>query len=232
MQIQSQNHWVNRQLTQRPPVSQDQIKADASAVFQKLDSKQQGYLDQADFSAALSALGTQGQVQQSTPDDEQQAAWFSQLDADQDGKLTSDEFSTSVAQQLYNAQGQTGMARGPHGLPPEDTGKTLDELTAMADEIGNSDSKAAAGLQAIIDQFDSADADKDGKVTMQEAMALKQQSASATGSDSSTISNTATNQNSADSSQLRLQQTLMQLMKTYGAAAGQPADDSRLSFSV
>ncbi|MDZ7870741.1 MAG: EF-hand domain-containing protein [Rheinheimera sp.] len=224
MQIQSQNLWANRQLAQRPPVSQDQIKADASAVFQKLDSKQQGYLDQADFSAALRTLSQQGQVQQSAPDDEQQAAWFSQLDADQDGKLTSDEFSSSVAQQLYNAQGQTGMARGPHGVPPEDTGKTIDELTAMAEEIGNSDSNAAAGLQAIIDQFDSADADKDGKVTMQEAMVLQQQNTKATGSASSPTS--------TDSSQLRLQQTLMQLMKTYGAAAGQSADDSRLSFTV
>jgi hypothetical protein len=120
------------------------------------------------------------------------------------------------------------MARGPHGLPPEDTGKTVDELTAMAEEIGHHDSNAAAGLQAIIDQFDSADADKDGKVTRQEAMALQQQNASTTGS----ASTTTTSQNSTDSSQLRLQQTLMQLMKTYGAAADQSTDDSRLSFSV
>jgi hypothetical protein len=224
MQIQSQSLWANRQLQQPPKLSQEQLKTDAGAVFQKLDSQQKGYLEQADFSAALSQL-------QQSADDEQSAEWFSQLDADQDGKLTSDEFSTAVSEQLYNAQGKFGMpGGGPQGMPPmgpppgEDEGKTVDELTAMVEELSSTDSKAAAGLQAIIDQFDSADANKDGKVTMQEAQALKQQSQSKT--DSTTTANTE------DSSQLRLQQTLMQLMKTYGAAASQSADNSSLSFSV
>lgn len=224
MQIQSQSLWANRQLQQPPKLSQEQLKTDAGAVFQKLDSQQKGYLEQADFSAALSQL-------QQSADDEQSAEWFSQLDADQDGKLTSDEFSTAVSEQLYNAQGKFGMpGGGPQGMPPmgpppgEDEGKTVDELTAMVEELSSTDSKAAAGLQTIIDQFDSADANKDGKVTMQEAQALKQQSQSKT--DSTTTANTE------DSSQLRLQQTLMQLMKTYGAAASQSADNSSLSFSV
>lgn len=223
MQIQSQSLWANRQLQQPPKLSQEQIKADAGAVFQKLDSQQKGYLEQADFSAALSQL-------QQSADDDQSAAWFSQLDADQDGKLTSDEFSTAVSEQLYNAQGKFGMpGGGPQGMPPmgpppgEDEGKTVDELTSMVDELSSTDSKAAAGLQAIIDQFDSADANKDGKVTMQEAQALKQQSQTAT---------TSGTPSSEDSSQLRLQQTLMQLMKTYGATASQSADNSSLSFSV
>lgn len=228
MQIQSQNQWVNRQLQQPPKLSQEQIKADAGAVFQKLDTQQKGYLEQADFSAALSKL-------QQSADDDQSAAWFSQLDADQDGKLTSDEFSTSVSEQLYNAQGKFGMpgsaSQGiPKGMPPmgpppgEDEGKTVDELSAMVEELSSTDSKAAAGLQAIIDQFDSADANKDGKVTMQEAQALQQQSQTTTAS--------TTTASTEDSNQLRLQQTLMQLMKTYGATASQSADNQSLSFSV
>lgn len=218
MQIQSQSLWANRQMSQPPKLSQDQLKADASAVFQKLDSQQKGYLEQADFSAVLSQL-------QQSADDEQSAGWFSQLDADQDGKLTSAEFSIAVSEQLYNAQGKCGMpGGGPQGMPPpeEDAGKTVDELTAMVEELSATDSKAAAGLQSIIDQFDSADQNKDGKVTMQEAQALKQQQAS-TASASSTA---------GDSSEIRLQQTLMQLMKTYGAAASQSAESHSLSYSV
>lgn len=225
MQIQSQSLWANRQMSPPPKLSQDQLKADASAVFQKLDSQQKGFLEQADFSAALSQL-------QQSADDDQSAAWFSQLDADQDGKLTSDEFSTAVSEQLYNAQGKFGMQGSasptmPQGMPPmgpppgEDGGKTVDELTAMVEELSATDSKAAAGLQSIIDQFDSADQNKDGKVTMQEAQALKQQQD--TGS-SSTMT--------ADSGQLKLQQTLMQLMKTYGATAGQSAENNTLSYSI
>lgn len=225
MQIQSQSLWANRQLQQPPKLSQEQIKADAGAVFQKLDTQQKGYLEQADFSAALSQL-------QQSADDDQSAAWFSQLDADQDGKLTSDEFSNSVSEQLYNAQGKFGLPGDrPQGMPPmgpppgEDEGKTVDELSAMVEELSSTDSKAAAGLQSIIDQFDSADANKDGKVTMQEAQALKQQSQTKTDSTTTTAS-------TEDSSQLRLQQTLMQLMKTYGATASQAADNQSLSFSV
>lgn len=215
MHIQSQSLWANRQLSQPPKLSQDQIKADASAVFQKLDSQQKGYLEQADFSTALSQL-------QQSADEQQSAEWFSQLDADQDGKLTSAEFSTSVAEQLYNAQGTFGMPAGmppPGPAPQDDQGKTVDELTAMVETLSGTDSKAAAGLQSIIDQFDSADADKDGKVTMQEAQALQQQ-------------NQTSSTTSTDSSQFKLQQTLMQLMKTYGAAASQPAESNTLSFSV
>lgn len=225
MQIQSQSLWANRQLQQPPKLSQEQLKTDAGAVFQKLDSQQKGYLEQADFSAALSQL-------QQSADDEQSAAWFSQLDVDQDGKLTSDEFSSAVSEQLYNAQGKYGMSGGgPQGMPPmgpppgEDEGKTVDELSAMVEELSSTDSKAAAGLQSIIDQFDSADANKDGKVTMQEAQALKHQSQPKTDSTTTTAS-------TEDSSQLRLQQTLMQLMKTYGATASQSADNQSLSFSV
>ena len=59
---------------------------------------------------------------------------------------------------------------------------------------------------------------------MQEAQALKQQSQASTES--------ATTASTEDSSQLRLQQTLMQLMKTYGATASQSADNQSLSFSV
>jgi len=224
MQIQSQSLWANRQLQQPPKLSQEQLKTDAGAVFQKLDSQQKGYLEQADFSAALSQL-------QQSADDEQSAEWFSQLDADQDGKLTSDEFSTAVSEQLYNAQGKFGMpGGGPQGMPPmgpppgEDEGKTVDELTAMVEELSSTDSKRPPGCNQSSTSSTAADANKDGKVTMQEAQALKQQSQSKT--DSTTTANTE------DSSQLRLQQTLMQLMKTYGAAASQSADNSSLSFSV
>lgn len=198
---------------QRTPPTQEQIKSQASDLFSKLDSSNKGYLDQADFSAALQSLATDSS-------DDQSSQWFSQLDGDADGKLTSEEFSSAVSEQLYNARG--GMAPMPGMRPPppkeQDGGKSVDELTQLLDEVKTTDSAIAADLQRLIDQFDSADADQDGKVSHDEAMAFKdsQQPTS----------------RSSDTSQQQLQQTLLQLMKSYGAGMDSSTTRHSVSLSV
>lgn len=212
----------------RTPPSQEQLKTQASDLFSKLDSSAKGYLDASDFSKALQS------VQQDTSDS-QSSEWFSQLDADADGKLTSDEFSTGVSEQLYNARGMMG-AGGPggmNGMPPppppeEDSGKTVDELTEMLDKVKDSDTNLATDLQSIIDQFDQADADQDGKVTRDEAMAFKESQKTS----SSDASGSSATTNSLSASQMQLQHTLMQLMKSYGATAAATASTSSSSLSM
>jgi len=186
-------------------------------LFSTLDSNSKGYLDQADFSNALQS------VQQDTSDS-QSSEWFSQLDADADGKLTSDEFATGVSEQLYNACGMMGQGQPPvgrmQGMPPppppaEDSGKTVDELSEMVQQASDTDSRMAADLQQLIEQFDSADTDRDGKVTRDEAMAFKQSQQT----NDSSASTTST-------SQQQLQHTLMQLMKSFGATAAMTASST------
>lgn len=231
MHIQSSTSMSSWQ--QRTPPSQEQLKTQASDLFSKLDSSSKGYLDASDFSKALQS------VQQDTSDS-QSSEWFSQLDADADGKLTSDEFSSGVSEQLYNARGSMGAGgpppggmNGMQGMPPppppedaEDSGKTVDELSEMLDNVKDSDSHLASDLQSIIDQFDQADSDQDGKVTREEAMAFKesQKTSGSTTSDSSA--------NSLSASQMQLQHTLMQLMKSYGATAAATATTSSSSLSM
>lgn len=214
----------------RTPPSQEQLKTQASDLFAKLDSSAKGYLDASDFSKALQS------VQQDTSDS-QSSEWFSQLDADADGKLTSDEFSSGVSEQLYNARGMMGAGAPPPGgmqgmqpppPPEEDSGKTVDELTEMLDKVKDSDANLATDLQSIIDQFDQADADQDGKVTRDEAIAFKesQQTSSSESGDNSSSSNTLS------ASQMQLQHTLMQLMKSYGATAAATGSTSSTSLSM
>lgn len=202
---------------QRTPPTQQQLKTQASELFSTLDSNSKGYLDQADFRSALQS------VQQDTSDS-QSSEWFSQLDADADGKLTSDEFATAVSEQLYNARGMMGQGQPPvggmQGMPPppppaEDSGKTVDELSEMVQQASDTDSRMAADLQQLIEQFDSADTDRDGKVTRDEAMAFKQ-------SQQTNDSSAAT----TSTSQQQLQHTLMQLMKSYGATAAMTASST------
>lgn len=201
MQIQGGSQSQMYAMSARPTLSKDQLKEQAGQVFSQLDTSNKGYLEQADFAKALGSLNNSD----SGDSDE----LFSQLDADQDGKLTSSEFADSVGEQLYNALGMMPKGRPPMGPPPqEDEGKTVAELSSMVSELEDGDSKMAQGLQNIIDQFAEADTDGDGKVTMQEAMAMQKAEQNA---------QTPSSQGTEQSSQQKLQHTLMQLMKTYGS---------------
>jgi hypothetical protein len=68
------------------------------------------------------------------------------------------------------------MAGGmmPPPPPENDEGFTLKELTAQLEEIGADDSERAAFIQNILDNFDEADSDGDGRVNLQEAMSYNE----------------------------------------------------------
>ncbi len=59
----------------------------ANAIFSELDTKQKGYIDEADLKNAADAAGT---------DSTQTAELFKQLDSDSDGKATKSELSAAV----------------------------------------------------------------------------------------------------------------------------------------
>lgn len=147
----------------RPQLSKEQLTEAAGNLFGKLDSQNKGYLEQSDFSNLLSGL-------QSEEASSKTEELFSSLDSDGDGQLTSKEFSDNFSNLLYSAQGTMGH-RQP---PPQDSGKSKDELTALLEELEQEDETATEGLQSLLDNFDTADADGDGKVTMQEAMSYSQ----------------------------------------------------------
>ncbi len=157
-------------------------------IFSKLDTKGQGYLEKSDLESALSGLGSDSSA---SVDDV-----FSTLDGDGDGKVTKDEMSSTLqklADELdsqFNASrmsaAQGGGMRPP--LPPpaegeEDEGYTQDELSAIASSTD--DTNLSELMNSLAANFDAADANGDGKVTQQEAMAY-QESADAAGSGSAT----------------------------------------------
>lgn len=150
----------------RPQLSKEQLTEAAGNLFGKLDSQNKGYLEQSDFSSLLSGL-------QNDEASTKSEKLFSSLDSDGDGQLTSSEFSDNFSNLLYSAQGTMG-APGARPAPPQDSGKSKDELTALLEELEQDDEKSAEGLQSLLDNFDTADADGDGKVTMQEAMAYRE----------------------------------------------------------
>lgn len=191
----------------------------ADKLFSKLDTAGQGYIEKADLQAALSKVSSSDSS--SAIDD-----MFSKLDTDSDGKVTKSEFSdtlTKLTEQLENQamsfrmnggmQGGMGGMQGMGGMPPPpppngDGGFTKDELTSQLEETDSSDSTRSS-LSSIVENFEAADSDGDGKVSFREAMAYEQQSASgATTTEASASAST-------EETNAKVMMQIMKLMQAY-----------------
>lgn len=188
----------------------------ASQLFSALDTKNQGYIEKSDLESALSQI-------ESTDSSGAAEELFSQLDGDGNGKVTQSEVSDSLkqmAEQLDAGFNNLRMAGGmPPPLPPgegQDDGFTQAELTSMVSEIGSTDSELSALMSNAAANFDAADADGDGKVTAQEAMAYQQSQDSTSSSNSGTESADASSTSNAQAEALT---RIMQLLQAYGVGS-------------
>lgn len=205
----------------------------AAELFAKLDTSGQGYIQQSDLEAALSSVSSATSAS-STAASGSADALFAQLDGDSDGKVTQQEFSDGLqklAEQLdgqFNSMRMGGMPPPPPPGASDDAGFTQDELTAMASELASTDSKRSTLMNALAANFDSADANGDGKVSASEAMAYdRQNQVSAT--DSSAASGAASSGNDLTAQVMR---QVMQLMQAYGIGQDGASAASTLSISV
>jgi len=214
-------------------VSTSQI---ASSLFSKLDTKSQGYIEKTDLESAFSSISSDSS---SNVDD-----LFSALDSDSDGKVTKDEMTSGIDNLLsglnsqfdsMRMQGGMGGSGGPQGTPPppppqggegtEDTGLTKDEMTSIASSTD--DSKLSSLMTDISENFEAADTNEDGKVSMQEAMAYKDSSDKANGSSSD--SNDSTSTSSSNSAMSQITRQIQQLISAYGL---NESTSSSLSYSA
>ena len=206
----------------------------AEDLFSQLDTSGKGYIQESDLESALSGL-TSSTSTQSASD------IFSQLDSDSDGKVTKDELSTSIKKMAEELDSQFNQMRMQGGMPPpppsgaqeSDSGFTKDELTSQLSEIGSSDSARSSLISKVIENFDKADTNSDGKVSFQEAMAYDQSTATSTSTDSSSASASATASSTAKSD-AQVFRHLMDLLRTYGSdgTSGQNALSSLLSITA
>ncbi|MBZ0106663.1 MAG: EF-hand domain-containing protein [Sulfuricella denitrificans] len=209
---------------QRPDPSQM-----ASKLFSKLDSKNQGYIEKSDLQSAFDQISGSSSSSSSVDD------IFSQLDNNSDGKITKQEMSdslTRLSEQLdsqFNSMRMNGKG-GMHNMgempppPPQgadSAGLTKDQLTSMANEAGSANSK----LTSLASNFDKADTNGDGKVSMQEAMAYEQSNQTRTASTTST--------GSGSDNEASVMKKIMQLAHAYGVL-GQDSNQntSTGTFSV
>ncbi|MBI2277597.1 MAG: EF-hand domain-containing protein [Dechloromonas sp.] len=196
----------------------------ASQLFSRLDTKNQGYIEKSDLASAFSSIASQKSDSTSADD------VFAALDGDSDGKVTENELSTVLAklqeqldsqfnQSRMQGMGGHGGAQGMAGMPPPpppppggDAGFTKDELSAQLESADSSDTQRTSLLNKVVENFEAADSNSDGKVSFQEAMAYDQSSSSSASSDSASAT-----QSTADSDEAKIMMKIMQLMHAYGS---------------
>ncbi|MBU1426458.1 MAG: EF-hand domain-containing protein [Gammaproteobacteria bacterium] len=189
----------------------------AEDLFAQLDTSGQGYIDKSTLQTALdSASSSTGSTSSASNVDE----LFSKLDANGDGKVTQQEFTDTLQQVENQLQANANLQSGgmpPPPPPPNDAGFTKEELTAQLNEVGSTDSKRSALLTNIVNNFDEADTNEDGKVSMQEAMAYEQSASTTAASTSSSDNTSSTSDTSATDTAARILQQIMLLMQAYGS---------------
>jgi Ca2+-binding EF-hand superfamily protein len=173
-----------------PEAAQPQQAADK--LFSRLDEMGQGAIGSAELQTAFDKIKTDATGSADK--------LFSKLDADSDGKITKSEFSGSInqlAEQLDHHYMRMRM-HGEGGMPPPsaDAGFTREELTGQ--------------LSNLVGNFDKADANGDGRVSIKEARALAHSAGSSTASPLAA----AGNQN------VELMLQVVRLMQAYGVVGG------------
>lgn len=133
---------------------------------------------------------------------------FKTLDSNSDGKVTKDEFSSGLKklsdalESQFNAR-RTSSSGGSQMPPPpdgvggaggsggaDDAGLSQSQLSDLATKVSNTDSAAGSSLSTVAKNFDAADTNQDGKVSLKETLAYLEKVASTTGtSTQSTTSN-------------------------------------------
>lgn len=106
-------------------------------------------------------------------------------------------------------QGMKGMPPPP--APENDAGFTEEELSSQLADIGSSDSKRSELISKVLENFDEADTDGDGKVSFKEAMALEQSTRNA----STSGTHTSAAPDSASTAENNVLKSIMQLMQAY-----------------
>jgi len=205
----------------------------AEDLFSQLDTSGKGYIEQSDLESALSGLATSSSKQQSATASE----IFSQLDSDGDGKVTQDEMSSSITALATALDDQFNQSRMQGGMPPpppppaDDSGFTQDELSSQLSAVGSSDSALSSLLTNIVNNFDAADTNQDGKVSFQEALAYDQSSSTSTDNTSSSASSSVTSA-SSDKSDAQIFRQIMDLLHAYGSGESDQSTASSVASLI
>lgn len=215
----SSSNWSSTQSVQYQRHSHGDGQKLAENLFSKLDTTGQGYLQKSDLQSALD------KVSPSTSSTKRVDDLFAKMDTNNDKQVSKEEFTNTLkeiaSQVRANADMQAARKndRPPPPPPPQngsgqDAGFTKDELSSQLKNVGSSDSRRSDLVNKIVNNFDKADTDGNGKVSLQEARTYDQSSTSNSASASSGNSNST----NADDTNAKILNQVMHQMQTYSPA--------------
>jgi hypothetical protein len=173
----SNTAWLQTQMQMKAYASGTQKSQQAEQAFSKIDAAKQGFFDIAGLTTAVNEAVSSSQntknLSFSATDIE---TAFKKIDADGDGKVTQQEFTSTVSQlkgkgghHHHHAAGDstsTGSEMASmQGMPPPpppsgaqgsngaDEGFTSDELKTQLDAIGESDAKRATLINKVLNNM-------------------------------------------------------------------------------
>jgi hypothetical protein len=163
-------------------ISSSTVNNWSASLFSKLDTKKQGYVDQADLAAALGTDATG-----STTNSDDAAEMVKQFDGDGDGKITQSELSSAISKVADELNAQFDSSRvdkSQAGAAASDEDDTAVSATGAASTAGAARGAPPGGgggavpVSASSSTSDNkyvqaADTDTDGTVTDEEAAAYK-----------------------------------------------------------
>jgi hypothetical protein len=178
-------------------ISSSTVSNWSDSLFNKLDTKKQGYVDQSDLAAALGTDETG-----TTTNSDDAAEMLKQIDGDGDGKITKSELSTAISKVADELNAQFDSSRvdksqaGATGIASTDEAATDDEDDTSVSATGSTSTASAAkgappaggggGAAPAASSTESenkyvqaADTDSNGEVSDEEAAAYKKLMAAA-----------------------------------------------------
>ena len=145
-----------------------------------------------------------------------------------DTTASNTDIANALASMMQNVlqPGQAEGHHGHHGGGKKDEGLTADQMTEIASKTDDSD--LASLMKTLASNFKAADANGDGKVTHDEAMAYQEQN-QATG-----VTTTASTSSSSSASALdeNVVKQIMQLVLTYSGQSSSKAQSSLGTVSI
>lgn len=145
-----------------------------------------------------------------------------------DTTASNTDIANALASMMQNVlqPGQAEGHHGHHGGGKKDEGLTADQMTEIASKTDDSD--LASLMKTLASNFEAADANGDGKVTHDEAMAYQEQNQATGGATTASASSTS----SASALDENVVKQIMQLVQTYSGQSSSKAQSSLGTVSI
>ena len=145
-----------------------------------------------------------------------------------DTTASNTDIANALASMMQNVlqPGQAEGHHGHHGGGKKDEGLTADQMTEIASKTDDSD--LASLMKTLASNFEAADANGDGKVTHDEAMAYQEQNQATGGATTASASST----NSASALDENVVKQIMQLVQTYSGQSSSKAQSTLSTVSI